>query len=564
MATPNGFTVADYLLARLKELGVKKVFQVPGDYVTNFMNALEQDPEIDAVGEVNEMSAAYAADGYARYTGIGAVSLQYGVGTFSALNAIAGSYVERNPVVVISASPNKKNRDLIWSRDILFHHSTGDLEVGRKVFENVTVACELLGNCCAAPALIDKALTAAITERRPIYLEAWQNVWGEPCQPPVGRLSAIPARFDKGSLKAAIETTVQRLRAAKKQPIIMLGIEIARLGLQQQALHLIEASGLPFTTSLEAKTVLDEKHPQFIGTYAGDASLPQTQALMNDAECILALGVIFTDDYLPLLVDDQKFDKITLVTSQLTRTGLQYYHPRVPLPNYMEGLTQALRLDKHFPQPRVPREPLPALLQGTQDGSEPLSYTRLFNSLDQFAREHHWWENGSLILGESSSLYVASNLMDMPRDSFVADAIWGSLGHETGCALGVALGSGRRPFVVAGDGGFMMMCQSLSTLVRNQVNAVVFVVSNEVYAIEQAFVDIHAFDEDGKFAPFDILPTWDYLALAKGFGAEGYQVSTQAELDELLPKLNDSRKTTLVQVIIPQKDLAPQIKALAS
>ncbi len=37
-----------------------------------------------------------------------------------------------------------------------------------------------------------------------------------------------------------------------------------------------------------------------------------------------------------------------------------------------------------------------------------------------------------------------------------------------------------------------------------------------------------------------------------------------AILDELLPKLNDSRKTTWVQVIIPQKDLAPQIKALAS
>ena len=106
MASNDHFTVADYLLTRLQQLGLTKVFQVPGDYVSHFMSALDDFDGIDAVGEVNEMAAAYAADGYARYTGIGAVSLQYSVGTFSALNAIAGAYVERNPLVLISASPS--------------------------------------------------------------------------------------------------------------------------------------------------------------------------------------------------------------------------------------------------------------------------------------------------------------------------------------------------------------------------------------------------------------------------------------------------------------------------
>ena len=54
-------------------------------------------------------------------------------------------------------------------------------------------------------------------------------------------------------------------------------------------------------------------------------------------------------------------------------------------------------------------------------------------------RQRGLWASSSLILGESSALYAASNLNGLPRDSFVADAIWGSLGHETGCALGVAL-----------------------------------------------------------------------------------------------------------------------------
>jgi len=132
MSNNKVFTVADYLLTRLKQLALDKVFQVPGDYVSQFMDALEAFDGIDAVGDVNELGAGYAADGYARYKGIGAVSVQYGVGTLSVINATAGSYVERNPVVVISASPSQSDREIIANTGALFHHSTGDLLAEKK------------------------------------------------------------------------------------------------------------------------------------------------------------------------------------------------------------------------------------------------------------------------------------------------------------------------------------------------------------------------------------------------------------------------------------------------
>jgi indolepyruvate decarboxylase len=125
------------------------------------------------------------------------------------------------------------------------------------------------------------------------------------------------------------------------------------------------------------------------------------------------------------------------------------------------------------------------------------------------------------------------------------------------------LGSGKRPFVIAGDGGFMMICQELSSLARQKCNAVVFVMSNGAYAIEQAFVDITAFTPSGEFAPFDLLPEWDYLALAKAFGAQGYRAAT---VDDLRKTLEDVRHLqgipALVEILIPQKDLAPQLKRL--
>src|SRR5436305_828187 len=130
------FTVADYLLTRLKQLNVTEVFQIPGDYVKHFTQALEDFPGITTIGAINELDAAYAADAYGRTRGLGAVSLQYGVSTFSALNAIAGAFVERSPVVVISATPGADSRQITKMYDVLFHHSLGKtvLDEGGKKF----------------------------------------------------------------------------------------------------------------------------------------------------------------------------------------------------------------------------------------------------------------------------------------------------------------------------------------------------------------------------------------------------------------------------------------------
>jgi indolepyruvate decarboxylase len=194
-----------------------------------------------------------------------------------------------------------------------------------------------------------------------------------------------------------------------------------------------------------------------------------------------------------------------------------------------------------------------------------LTYNRFFHKLQNFLKENDLLQSVELILGESSSLYVFSNFTGLPKNAFVAQAAWGSLGHETGCSTGVAIATGKRPLVVAGDGGFMMMCQTISTLSRNNINAIVFVMSNGVYAIEQAFVSLDAFKPGGEFAPYDVLPKWDYVHLAAAFGAKGFRVETVGELQKVLDEelKHEKKIPALVEVVIPQHDLAPQIKRLA-
>ena len=73
--------------------------------------------------------------------------------------------------------------------------------------------------------------------------------------------------------------------------------------------------------------------------------------------------------------------------------------------------------------------------------------------------------------------------------------------------------------------------------------------------VEQAFVNLDAFTPQGSYAPFDLLPEWDYIALAKAFGAKGHSVATVAELQALLKELEHrDGLPSLVQVKIPLKD----------
>ena len=74
-------TVADYLIARLKQAGLEHLFAVPGDYASPFLVALDATPGIARIATINELGCGYAADGYARFRGIGAACVQYGVGS---------------------------------------------------------------------------------------------------------------------------------------------------------------------------------------------------------------------------------------------------------------------------------------------------------------------------------------------------------------------------------------------------------------------------------------------------------------------------------------------------
>ena len=117
-------TIIQYVLSRLRQLGVTDVFSVPGDYAFPITDAICADKNMQFVGSCNEINAAYSADGYARIKGLAAVNTTSGPGELNALSGIAGAYAEHVPIFHLTAQPS---RTLQRDRAIV-HHTLGNGE----------------------------------------------------------------------------------------------------------------------------------------------------------------------------------------------------------------------------------------------------------------------------------------------------------------------------------------------------------------------------------------------------------------------------------------------------
>lgn len=217
------YTVSDYLLARLNEMGIDHLFGVPGDYNLQFLDHVIDHPQLAWVGCANELNAAYAADGYARCRGAGALLTTFGVGELSALNGVAGSYAEYLPVVHIVGAPSQAAQD----NGELLHHTLGDGSFSHflRMHQEIAVATSVLtaGNAAAE---IDRVLLSALTHRRPVYLLLATNVGESPLSPPDQPLTLTAGRSSE-SLAAFADAAETLLAAAGVRQCWLISLPIA-------------------------------------------------------------------------------------------------------------------------------------------------------------------------------------------------------------------------------------------------------------------------------------------------------------------------------------------------
>jgi len=339
----------------------------------------------------------------------------------------------------------------------------------------------------------------------------------------------------------------------------------------------VEKSGMPFTTTLMAKSIIDENNEilnkKWIGTFADLASTEAVRNIMwkrDPTPIFLFLGTIITDDYLDFITDPTVYGNMILATDDTVRVGKSTYQD-VLLQDFIAALANKFQEPIQFKAQRSPdpwkenADTIPHCYGDDRYKVEITEKTMTFNRFfDKLTNTLNLSES-VLTFGVSTGLYVSSSAYNLPQNSFIASAVWQCTGFETGAALGAQLSSGKRAWAIAGDGGFMMVCQALSTLARYKLNSVIVVINNSTYAIEQGFVNACAYKEPDLLEQFNKLPIWDYHALAAAFGADHKRVCDATHLEAILKEIvedKSSQKPTLLEVVINWRVLPQQFSRL--
>lgn len=535
MSELQGVTVARYLIDRLAESGVRHCFGVPGDFNLVFLDAVIAHPQVEWVGNANELNAAYAADGYARCRGVAALVTTFGVGELSAINGLAGSYAEYVPVLQVVGAPSRSAKR---ARAVL-HHTLGDGDFDHfsRMHADVTVARAWL-TPENAPEEIDRVIGAMLYERRPGYIVLPTDVVNLPVRAP-GPLVVRKPYLDPRQL-AGFSAHAQRILRDARRPAVLADFLVDRFGARERLKEFLSRSGLSYSTMLMGKALLDESSGSFVGTYVGAASERRVRDVVEGADALIMAGVLLTD------VLTAGFTQ-TLQTERLIE--LHPFHAKVAGREYCDlPMSEALSALESIVGAR--RD---LVIRSTNRATEAevtrtaqLTQAAFWDRMQQFLRP------GDVVVAEQGTAFFGLGPKRCPADTlFLGQPLWGSIGYALPAAFGAGTAlPGRRLVVFVGDGSALLTAQEIGTMLRDGLKPIIFLLNNEGYTIERA---IH-----GPEQRYNDIPRWDWTLLPKVMGPDraykGMRVQTTGDLERALTDLDQADCLIMLEIVLPKHD----------
>ncbi|RAL13068.1 alpha-keto acid decarboxylase family protein [Aspergillus homomorphus CBS 101889] len=555
MPSRTPVSVAQYLFARLKDVGIRSVHGVPGmrlqfaslDYISQ--------TGLRWIVNCNELNAGYAADGYARVHGISALMTVAGVGELSVSNAIAGAYAEYVPIVHIVGQPSLR----LQKQRKLLHHSLGDgdFEAMARMSERAASKSVQLRCAAQAPGMIDEAITHSWRSSRPVSIILPTDMVHEPViaanlsHP----LNMVPTANNYVTERRAVDAILTAFRTAR-QPILLVGGYNVRFTKRREVQELAEAFGLPVFLSASGRGIIDEEHPIFHGLYLGDCSDPNTAEMVRSSDLIISIGNIHSDLSVASLSWELDPLRMVEIRDGLVQIKGKDYHG-LSSPELLQTLVHRAR---DFTQTQRQSQHMSHTLSYREERG-PLNHDWLWLSLSD------WLQPVDTVIAETgtSNLGIWST---RPRDvTYISQYLWASVGYSLDACQGAAAAvqdSGhpnRRTVLFIGDGSFQFSCQELSTIVRHNLTPIIFVICNNGYTVERL---IH-----GRHESYNDIQVWQYRKLLEVFGAgrgsyQTYQIRNKKELSALLQdsSFNDDSTLRFVELHMDQRDAPSDLQIL--
>jgi len=515
METRAARTTGWVLIETLRNYGVDTVFGIPGTHNLEFYRPLTA-LGVHPVTTRHEQGAGYAADGWSLQTGKpGVVITTSGPGLLNALSAAGTAYCESRPMILLSPGP-ARGREFA---DVGTLHETKDqlgaasaiVEWGRRVQSAEE----------AVQAVHDAFALFATGRPRPVYIEVPLDLLEEETELSAESLAArAPAAATAPDAAAVAEAA--RLLAGATDPVILAGG--GSRGATDELRALAERLGAPVVTTLNAKGVLDERHPLSLGS---NLRLAAARNRARDADVLLVVGSKLGEAelWVEALEARGHVIRIDRVASQLHKNQAAKVGIVADAPVALAAIVAALgdaSADAPSRDARVP-ETLEAV------AAECAELSAINTALaDVIAAA---LPDDAIVTTDSSQIAywgLLNRLQVATPNSTPYMATYATLGYGLPAAIGSRVARPDRPvFAVVGDGALMFSLQEFITVVEQRLDVTVIVVDNGGYA------EIKQNEVDADIAPIGVdLAQPDWAAVADAFGGAGHRVGTSAELAE--------------------------------
>ncbi len=531
-------TVAETIVASIRENGVQRVYGLPGDSLNGFTDALRKDGTIRWEHVRHEEAAAFAAGAEAEMTGELAVCAgSCGPGNLHLVNGLYDANRSRVPVLAIAA-----------------HIPTAEIGSGyfqethpQELFRECSVYVEYVADPVQMPRLLEIAMREAVEQRGVAVLVVPGDVLlAEAKDTRVTRIERTRPRIVPSDEE--LRRTADLLNGADKVTILA-GAGVA--GAHDEVLALAERLQAPIVHALRGKEHIEWDNPYDVGM-TGLLGFASGYRAMEDADVVLMLGTDFP--YQQFFPAKAKHVQVDVRGSQLGRRhpvdiGLvgTVQDTALALVPLLTGSHPTKHLEdarRHYAKTRAKLDDL-AVPAGRH---KPLHPQYVARALDRLAAD-----DAVFIPDVGSPVVWASRYLTMNgRRRLIGSFVHGTMANAVPQAIGVqASHPGRQVIAMAGDGGLAMLLGELITIVQNDLPVKIVVFDNSSLNFVELEMKAAGFVNYGTE-----LQNPDFAAVAEAIGIRGIRVDHSDQLEDGLAAALAHDGPALVSVQANRQELS--------
>ena len=533
--------ISDLIVERLIEWGVDTIFGFPGDGVDGFFESLRtHQKELKFIQVRHEEAAAFAAVGYAKYTGrIGVCLATSGPGGIHLLNGLYDGKCDSQPILAITGHTFSDLIGMDYQQDV-------DLD---KLYMDVSVFNQRVMSAPHAVNVVDMAIRSAYGRKGvshicvPKDIQEWKVSNDHRSSANVAHHSAdwsVPSTAKPA--QSLIQKAANVINDGSKV-VVLVGR--GALGCAEEITQLADKVGGPVVKALLGKGVLPDRNPYTTGGIGLLGTAPSLDA-MHECDTIIMIGTNYPYmEFLP------KPDQAKCVQIEINPTRIGLRHPvDVGLVGDSKAVLTALlpliksRNNKFLKKSQERMKDWFNLMEerGTRKDMpmKPQVVTYTLNKL---------LNNDAIVSSDSGTIatWTARYVDIRGTMQFSLSGSLATMGNGLPYSVGAAVAyPGRQVVCVVGDGGLTMLICELATLAKYNLQVCVIVVKNNVLGQ----IKWEQMIEDGN-PQFGVqLEPIDFAAVANGFGVKGYTLERPEDAEHVLREALAHRGPTLVQAVV--------------